>query len=277
MIKDKHITASIVLYNSDKDEIRRLAATLSAKGVVTFLVDNSPEPVFSEEDFASDDAIRYFFLNENLGYGRAHNIGFEKSEELGGDYHIVVNPDILMEETDLEVLVDYMEKNQDVGQVMPKILYPDGDIQHLCKLLPSPVDLIMRRFIPFKGIKKDMANRYELRFADYHKEMEVPNLSGCFMFLRMSAVKKVGGFDKRYFMYLEDTDLTRRIGEFYKTVYYPNVSVVHEYDKGSYKNPKLLQYHIDSAIKYFNKWGWLFDKNRKVKNKETLTRLSYPR
>lgn len=95
------------------------------------------------------------------------------------------------------------------------------------------------------------------------------------MFLRTNILKKVGLFDEKFFMYLEDTDLTRRIHKVAKTIYFPYVHIYHEYGKGSYKNFKLLYYHIDSAIKYFNKWGWFFDKERDFINKTTLKKLKY--
>ena len=66
-------------------------------------------------------------------------------------------------------------------------------------------------------------------------------------------------------------DLCRRIGQVSKTMYYPGVCVFHGYDKGSYKNQKLLKYHICSIIKYFNKWGWFFDSKRRKINRGILT------
>jgi len=105
--------------------------------------------------------------------------------------------------------------------------------------------------------------------------MQVPSLSGCFMLLRTEVLKVVGGFDERFFMYCEDFDLCRRIGQVSKTIYYPDVSVIHNYEKGSYKNSKLLRYHIQSSVKYFNKWGWFFDKERRRINNDTLDRLGY--
>jgi GT2 family glycosyltransferase len=82
------------------------------------------------------------------------------------------------------------------------------------------------------------------------------------MFIRTKIFKEIGLFDERFFMYLEDTDLCRRIGEKYKTIYYPEAIVYHEYAKGSYRSNELLKIHIESAIKYFNKWGWFSDKER---------------
>jgi GT2 family glycosyltransferase len=171
-----------------------------------------------------------------------------------------------------------MENNKDVGLVMPKVLYPDGNIQYLCKLLPTPLDLFGRRFLnfcPFKKIVEKRNEVYELRFTGYDKIMEVPYLSGCFMFIRTEVLKKVGLFDERFFMYLEDTDLSRRTHRVAKTIYYPYVHIYHEYGKGSYKSLKLLYYHIKSAIKYFNKYGWFFDKERQEINKRILKKLDW--
>ena len=96
--------------------------------------------------------------------------------------------------------------------------------------------------------------------------MNVPYLSGCFMLLRTSTLEDVGLFDERFFLYPEDIDLTRRIHKKYKTLFYPYVSVIHEYGRGSYKSMKLLYFHIVNMCRYFNKWGWFFDKERKEIN-----------
>ena len=139
------------------------------------------------------------------------------------------------------------------------------------------MDLFGRRFIPIRKYQEKSADRYELHFTGYDKVMEVPSLSGCFMFMRVDVLMKVGGFDERFFMYAEDVDLCRRIGEISKTMFYPMVTVYHEYDKGSYKNRNLLKYHLCSVVKYFNKWGWVFDKKRVQRNRECLAVLSQKR
>ena len=137
------------------------------------------------------------------------------------------------------------------------------------------MDLLLRRFISNKAFKIKLTNKYELKFFSYDKEAEIPVVSGCFMFIKTSILQKINGFDERFFMYLEDVDLCRRAGELSKVLYFPEVSVIHNYEKGSYKNTKLLKYHINSAIKYFNKWGWVFDRKRKEINDRTLRNLKY--
>jgi GT2 family glycosyltransferase len=104
--------------------------------------------------------------------------------------------------------------------------------------------------------------------------MDVPFLSGCFMFLRMETIEKVGLFDENIFLYTEDTDLTRRIHKHYRTVFYPEASIYHHNQRGSYKNFVILMHHVFSAIRYFNKWGWFNDTERDHINQRILLKFS---
>jgi GT2 family glycosyltransferase len=275
----KNINVSIVLFKNDQDLVKKAIYSCVNSVLINriYLIDNSPTDILS--CLASlDSKIEYIFNNANLGFGKAHNIALKISIEENIPYHLVLNPDVYFEGGVLEELYNFMENNPDVGLVMPKVLYPDGTIQYLCKLLPTPLDLVGRRFLDFGPFRKIVEKRneiYELRFTGYDKIMEVPYLSGCFMFIRTEVLKKVGLFDESFFMYLEDTDLSRRIHRVAKTVYYPYVYIYHEYGRGSYKSLKLLYYHIKSAIKYFNKYGWFFDKEREEINRKILEKLGW--
>jgi len=269
----KNLNISIVLYNSHFTEISNLVNALIENTCVNqiYLVDNSP----IRNNVFDIYGANYIFIGKNLGYGAGHNFAIKKSIDNNIQYHLVLNPDILIETDVLDKLMVKLDTSTDIGLIMPKIIYPDGQTQHLCKLLATPIDLIGRRFIPFKKWLIARNNKYELRFTRYNKTMQVPSLSGCFMLIRTSVIEKIGGFDERFFMYCEDFDLCRRVGQVSKTIYYPEVSVIHNYEKGSYKISKLLIFHISSAIKYFNKWGWFFDKERRKINRETLEKLGY--
>lgn len=271
------LSASIVLYNTKISDLKRVIdgyfAYQGEKQL--FLVDNSPSDELKNViTMYPNNDIYYIFNNANMGYGKAHNIAIRKSIEQGLPYHIILNPDIIIEKGALEKLTDYMELHPEVGNIMPKITYPNGELQYLCKLLPRPIDLIFRRFLPWEKIRNKINERYELRFFNYNEIMNIPNLSGCFMFLRTKALEKVGLFDENIFMYIEDIDLNRRIHNVYRTIYYPNATVVHEHQKESYKNKKLLKAHIQSAIYYFNKYGWFFDRERANINRNILEKIN---
>lgn len=261
------LTISIVTYNNS-DTISRaldsiMQSTLPSRVIV---VDNASQDGTLELIKTQYPHIEWI-ASTNVGFGAGHNKAI--THTMGqSDYHLIMNPDIYFEQNVLATLITYMEKNKDIGLIMPKILYPDDGMQYLCKLLPTPFDLIGRRFFPgfLKAFIKKRLLRYELRDKDYHSMMNVPHLSGCFMLVRAEVFQHIGVFDERFFMYLEDVDFSRRIHARYKTLYYPTATVYHQYHKGSYKRWKHLKYHVLSAIKYFNKWGWFFDKERKAIN-----------
>jgi hypothetical protein len=92
--------------------------------------------------------------NSNPGFGAVHNIAMRKSIKISAKYHLILNPDVYFEQGVLEELFTYMENNPDVELFMPKVLYPNGEIQYLYRLLQTPFDLLFRRFLPFKKYKQ---------------------------------------------------------------------------------------------------------------------------
>ena len=143
----------------------------------------------------------------------------------------------------------------------------DGSQQYLAKRLPSPLDVFGRRFLPALMMTR-RNKRYELRDMDLSHPINAPYLSGCFMLLRTKAAVEAGLFDERYFMYPEDIDLTRTIHRNYLTLYYPEWTIVHNHARGSYKDKHLLWIHIQNMCRYFNKWGWIWDRERRMFNRQ---------
>ena len=266
------LNISIVLYKTRAEELLPLLDELLKVRHLNriYLVDNSP--VKSEEFASLPLPIVYIFNNANLGYGKAHNIALRESVYDEVPYHLVINSDIEVKASDIEYLLDFIGQNPLVGQIMPKVVYPDGTVQYLAKLLPTPGDLIARRFLPKRWTQK-RTERYELRFTGYNKPLNVPYLSGCFMFLRTEAALKARLFDERYFMYPEDMDLTRTIHRDYLTLFLPSVTIVHHHAKSSYHSLRYLWIHIVNMCRYFNKWGWFHDPERELFNRQLLDSL----
>ncbi len=265
------ITASIVVYEQTIESVRRTIESFLSTGlnVKMFLVANSTEPDLGA--FLSDPRVEIIEAFDNPGFGKGHNMAIRKKTDT--EYYLVLNPDISFKSEVLERLYQYMEEHPDVGNIMPKVLYPDGSLQRLCKLLPDPLNIATRRFLPSLKWSQRMNDKYELKDFDYNSVMQIPNLSGCFMFMRNSILQKSNGFDERFFLYLEDIDLNRRISRMAKTIYYPFVSIIHHHNRGSYNNRKLLKHHIFAAIRYFNKGGWFCDRERKKANGETIEKI----
>lgn len=267
------ITSSIVLYKNNIEILQRsinsfLNINLNIK---IFLIDNSPTDFLKKLD--SDCRIEYIHNPLNPGFGAAHNIAIKKSIECGAQYHFVVNPDISFIGDIITQMTNYMKNDETIGMMMPQILNLDGSIQNLPKLLPSPKSVLWRKIRKPVKLYSSFINKYELRNIRKDRIYNAPILSGCFTLLNLKAINEIGMYDDAYFMYFEDWDLSRRMHQKYKTIYFPKVSVFHEYESGANKSLRLFKIFIKSAIIYFNKWGWFFDFERSQINKNILNSL----
>lgn len=267
------ISVSIVAYKTDIEELRKCLKSLVTDLVThIYIVDNSRQQYIA--DFCNDFKSVEYIPSENVGYGGAHNIAIRKAIEAGSKYHLVLNSDVYFKPEVLDKIALYMSDHEEVGQIQPYITFPNGELQYTVRLLPTPANLIFRRFLPQKmGGKMD--SRYTLNFWNHKTSANVAYHQGSFMFFRTEAFKTVGLFDERFFMYPEDIDITRRMHKYYKTLYWPEVSIVHAHRAASYKSKKMLAIHMVNMIKYFNKWGWFFDKERREWNSRILKELGY--
>lgn len=263
------LNVSIVLYHPDWSQVADLTRVIlnSSSVNMVYWIDNSPKsqahlPLESPQ-------ITYQHTGKNLGYGAAHNIAIRESIYEDIPFHLVINSDIVLPEGGLDEMLRFLSHNPEIGAMMPKVIYPNGEIQYLCKLLPSPIDVFGRRFLPKRWIKK-RNYRYEMRASGYDQMMNIPYLSGCCMLLRTKAVQQARLFDERFFMYPEDMDLTRRIHRSYLTVFFPYVTIIHNHEQASYKSLKMLWIHVINMCKYFNKWGWFCDKERDLFNEVAI-------
>jgi GT2 family glycosyltransferase len=269
----ENISVSIVLYKTPIDQLRKCINSLNNFNgkLYLFIIDNSPT------DNLRNECLQYFnceYLHfpNNPGYGTSHNKAIRMSRSSGSIFHLIINADVSFNYDVITPLLYYIYKNPEIGLISPKILNPDGSIQRLCKLVPSPVDLLLRRILRKKNrIRFD--RKFELHNSEYNKIIFVPFLSGCFMLIRQSALQEVGDFDEQFFMYGEDIDLTRRIAEKYQTIFYPYVFITHELGAASHKSFRMFLIHSYNIIKYFNKWGWIIDSRRINLNKKTLSQF----
>lgn len=249
------ITASLVLYKTPPEQLQTVANCLSPE-VHLVVVDNSPTPVL-EQIVKTRAEATYHFAGINLGYGRGHNLALQLAPP--SEFHLVINPDIEMEPTVLAKMLKFLEQNQEIALLAPRILNPDGSIQFLNRRALTVLDLLLRH-LPGFMLMPWMQRRVEyhqMQDTGYSQTSEVECLSGAFMLLRRAVLEQVGGFDDRYFMYCEDFDLCKRLqSAAYKTVYYPEVSVTHKWERASSKQISMTFVHFRSMIIYFNTWGW---------------------
>ena len=269
------LNISIVLYHTPESEWMPLVLELlQSKGVNRiYLVDNSTDGVEerkSKVDTLNEKRVKYIHSTKNLGYGAAHNIAIHESIYDEIPFHLVMNSDIQVTAGAIDNLLAVMLANPLIGQLLPRVIDTNGELQYLCKLLPTPFDLIRRIAFGKYGKNSRRNARFELRDLDHSRPINAPYLSGCFMLLRTEALLKAGLFDERFFMYPEDIDLTRRIHRDYLTLYYPSETIVHAHRQASYHSLRMLGIHIVNMIRYFNKWGWISDPERSTFNRMVL-------
>ena len=260
-------------YNTPDDELSRCLDSLSgsAVGSVT-IVDNS-----SNEGTRRLLATTYphvdYIANANTGYGAGHNIALRRTlENADVQYHLVVNADVSFDHDIIGELTAYLDIHPTAALIHPRVVHPNGRLQPTCRLLPTPANLIMRRFCPPIGCLLD--RRYLLERYDHRSApVRVPYVQGSFMLLRTAALRETGLFDERFFMYPEDIDLCRRLRERHDIIYYPAVTITHDHHAASYHSLRMAMIHSINMVRYFNKWGWIFDRTRRRLNRDTLREI----
>ena len=279
------LSVSIVTYHTAIEELDRCLKCLLASARVEWvmIVDNGGEAerIGKYCEGLQETRLQYF-AHSNVGYGAGHNMALRRTS---CKYHLVINSDVFFDHGTLEAIVDFLDKdeNQDVVQLIPRVMNADGSLQYVCRLLPSPIDLFGRRFLPASWFEK-RNTRYTLAFTGYDRPMNVPYHMGCFMFLRVCALDTIAippshrhplktYFDERYFLYPEDIDLTRRMHRIGRTLYWPGVTITHNHRQASYHSWHMTVIHLREMCKYFAKWGWLSDRERKTFNEQVLAEV----
>lgn len=252
----------VVAFHPSSNEVDALARCFSSRSsdidAVVIANDYFPgEPVDQLQEYVD----LFVTSKKNLGYGRGFHVALDsyRSTYSTPKWVAVLNTDLSWEPGTFEGLVDWLEQNSDVVLAVPKIFDSAGNVVHLCKRDPTILSLASRRFLP-DWLKPSWLRRYDAYqlMADYDLDdvFDVPYLSGCCMVFRCAALDIVGGFDRRFFLYLEDADITRRLRSIGRCVHVPLAQVKHAWGRGNHRSRRLTLVNLQSAWIYFRKWGW---------------------
>ncbi|MFO3874671.1 glycosyltransferase [Serratia marcescens] len=208
---------------------------------------------FLEEQYP---CCRVVISGENIGYGRAHNLTLSHDY----DYHLILNPDIILYEDTLAVAMRFMNDNPQCGLLTPLARWRNGERQFMCKRYPSVFTLLLRAFAPaivkkFFKFRLDHYNMVDaINETDNYWNPQI--VSGCFMLFRSDVLQQLAGFDPQFFLYFEDTDLSFRASSITHVAYVPSVKIIHHGGNVSKKGIKHILFFCHSMVKFFNKYGW---------------------
>lgn len=258
------VSVIIVNWNAGKyleETINSLKEKTQDISYEIILVDNNSvkeeESYLYLEQLIKFDNVTIIKSNENLGFAKANNQGMEIAK---GRNFLILNPDVIFHNNIIKILSDYLNSNEDVGMVGPKIFDVNGVFQQNCmKGKPYPSDTLFHLIGLAKAFPTSKAlNGYALRYLNKEEINECWGLSGCCMMLKKSLFEEIGGMDEQFFMYQEETDWglrTKQVGK--KVIYNPNAVITH-YQGVSTKKVKVKSTWIftQSMMKFFKKHFW---------------------
>ena len=192
----------------------------------------------------------------NVGYGAGQNRALET---VSSDYHLILNPDVFLEEDALLEGLRYLDEHAEVAMLVPQGFDPQNEYARLSKRHPSLLVLLLRALAVSSS--DGLLGRRVARYT-YGGELpcdapkSITLASGCFMLCRTDTLKKVNGFDERYFLYFEDYDLSLRVKNYGPIVELPQARITHYGGHTARRDLRRIGHFLRSGVRFFNRYGW---------------------
>jgi len=268
------IAISLVAYRVVISDLNRVLDTLNHTALpitsAIIIIDNFGDA--NLEAFSARRGLLYYRSPANIGFGSGHNISTEVFK-ISSKVRLILNPDVYITSDSICECYKYLLSNHDVALVSPSLLSPDGRIQNVCRQFPTIMDILSRAIGHiFNPNRPTSPQSYE----SSKLPIRIPFVHGACLFIKSEYYLKIGGFDPRYFLYVEDADLCRRIWQLGAVEYLPHITATHLHGKASHKNLRLTLVHLKSFITYFKKWGWFCDKRGNMINRELSIKAGLP-
>ena len=215
-------------------------------------VDGSPQMV--KDEFPNIILIE---SSENLGFGKANNLGAKKAS---GKFLFLLNSDTILIENSVKILNDFLDQstNQSIAAVGCKLL----DANHESQISYGNFPSISQELFEY-GFYKLFGNFYSKNLSPNVRGTDnqirsVDYISGADMFFRKSIFDQAGGFDETFFLYYEETELCYRLKQQgYQIIWNPGTSIIHYVGASSMNqndlNYQTLELYYASKYRYFRK------------------------
>ncbi|GAB2556985.1 glycosyltransferase family 2 protein [Rhodanobacter koreensis] len=243
------LALSVIVVSADsgpalRECVRQLLA--SSLSLELILIDNHSRdgiPSAIERAYAHDARLKVVYNHRNIGFGPAVNLAARQAR---GQALLVLNPDCLLQEEDLQHLLALLAAKPKAGLIGAVVCDADG--------LPDPAswrrDPLLRRSLnsmlgrPGEKVNVDQEIPAEV--------IETEAISGALMLLPLSMFQRLGGFDEKYFLHCEDLDLCRRVRDIgYQVLLAGDIRVLHGRGSSSRHRPVFVSRH-----KHFGMWRW---------------------
>ena len=249
------LSACIVLYHCGNEVFDALRCLQNARvEVAVYLCDNSPAEITADKLQWTFPGVTILPQPENVGFGRANNAVLPY---LQSRYHLIMNPDVTFEPDLLPRMMQYMDAHPNIAILTPRVLNKDGSEQYLPKKRISVHYLLSGPLENHGKLFRRWREDFTMADMDVRSPIPVEFATGCFLLIRTEIFKEMNGFDPRFFLYQEDSDLSRRVLEEKRgsIVYHPDMCVTHLWSRENTRTFKGRLRHIRSTVKYFVKWG----------------------
>ncbi|SYZ73963.1 putative Glycosyl transferase, family 2 [Candidatus Zixiibacteriota bacterium] len=250
------ISAIVVTHNSVENIAPCLASLereiLSTGGEI-IIYDNASHDATVNSIRHRFPEIKIIASSDNIGFASANNAAARQAQ---GRYLLMVNPDLILDEGCPKILVDAYKNNKLAGAVCPRLRHPDGQFQATCRNIPTPRNIFFSRGSWLGRRKPGLGEKEIYTLGDYETTTEVPAAAATCLLVEREFFIKLGGFDERFFMFMEDTDLCVRIGQGGRKIYFvPEAGGVHLWGKGADISVfRRAWYQHLSVWKYFLKY-----------------------
>ena len=247
-------TLAVVVVNYEAgallvDCVRSLLADTSAGEPEVVVVDNGSRDGSVATLRVALPAVRVVEPGRNLGYAGAANLGIAATT---APIVAVANADLVVGPGSAGPLVARFRAEPDLAALGPALFNPDGSQYPSARAHASTADAVGHAVLGRLFPRNRFTRRYRQLDATWDVPRDVDWVSGALMFLRRSAVDSVGGWDERYFMYLEDVDLCwrlRRLG--WRVAYDPAGRATHVQGASTAARPyRMIIEHHRSAFRF---------------------------
>jgi N-acetylglucosaminyl-diphospho-decaprenol L-rhamnosyltransferase len=245
---------AVVVVNYDSGNhlrtcIFNLSAAAGGLNAAFIVVDNNSTDGSLEGVEDMDPAVRVIRNPQNMGYGRACNVGFRST---GAPFVCFLNPDIEPCEGSLAEMLKAISDRPTVGVLGPRLNNPDGTRYPSCRIVPTLGIAIGHATLGLFTHNNRFTRAYQLMDEEHVTEQEVEWVSGAAMMVRREAFEHIEGFDEGFFMYVEDVDLCNRMNEAgWKALYFPDAEMMHHVAGSSRRHPyKMIRHHHFSMIRF---------------------------